>query len=191
MRNFFPTTGAGHRRGAQANEQDAAVGLVNKMAGRRLATMRNQGGRAFSPAAGQQASPDDLRATAAYQLLRQKAQSATQGPARLAAQADLQEFEEGQALSGASRDIEQDWRGEIGTTPMTNAYTGKRVDGGGIQHHTKRAASAMANNAALGRPTPVAGEPRQEDPRFTVQYRNEMERRTSANPIDALRARLR
>lgn len=190
LRNFFPGDPGNRNALRKPNEQDAAVGLVNKAANRRLSRIETEGARAFQPGAGQQATPDQLRASAAYQLLLKKAQGAGGGPAGLAAKADLQEFTEQQAMQGASRDIERDWRGEIGTEVRTDPYTGRRVDGD-AQHLTKRAASAIANNTALGKASPMAAEPRLEDPRLTSQYRNEMQRRTSANPMDALRARVR
>lgn len=183
MRNFFPTEGGARSALRTPNEQDAAVDLVNQQANRRLTDIRRAGARAFQPMAGQEASPDDLRRSATYQLLKKKlmAVPATAGlnsPERLAAQADLQEFEEKEALRGASQDIERDWRSEIGTTLMLNPYTGKRSDGD-AQHLTKRAASAMANNTALGKASPVAGA-REEDPRLTTQFRNAMGRMAKA-----------
>lgn len=79
-------------------------------------------------------------------------------------------------------------RGGYSPAEALRAQVQQQVGQSGVdlaEHAALRQAAALANNAEMGKAADYGPEPRQVDPRLTVQFRNEMARR-ALTPTDIL-----
>lgn len=165
------------RRGADRYDPDSAYGKVLLESG----------------PIGREESAQEMEQRATLQKVRGR-QPGT-GPEGLALKALLKKATDQYAYGRASRDLDADWRRDLHTGGGDEQLAGfARPQRHSFSDTTKlQQASAMAGNKSLSGMFAPRGytNPREADPRLSGQFRNEMQRRTAANPLDALRTRAR
>lgn len=155
MRDFLPGTATPFEgRPSAATKQKR---LVNNSANRALTNIQRG---TNGPMAGQQVTPTDKRNQAALMALTAKVREANSAKlagggdaaraGSLAAQADLEEEQQRQALAQAASNIKAGALRKVGTLEPSNPYGDLDVTTALDMH----GASALANNTALGKATP-------------------------------------